>query len=94
MSSYDYWKEREEAQRKKNIKDEKEYDKEIKKIYQNMMDRINNEIYSFYAKYASDNGITMREAKKELLNLILKNMHVKQLNMLRKKIFQSKQMKK
>ena len=69
MSSYDYWKEREEAQRKKNIKDEKEYDKEIKKIYQNMMDRINNEIYSFYAKYASDNGITMREAKKRASKL-------------------------
>lgn len=69
MSSYDYWKGREEAQRKKNIKDEKEYDKEIKKIYQNMMDRINNEIYSFYAKYASDNGITMREAKKRASKL-------------------------
>lgn len=69
MSSYDYWKEREEAQRKKNIKDEKEYDKEIKKIYQNMMDRINNEIYSFYAKYASDNGVTMREAKKRASKL-------------------------
>ena len=69
MSSYDYWKEREEAQRKKNIKDEKEYDKEIKKIYQNMMDRINNEIYSFYAKYASDNGITIREAKKRASKL-------------------------
>lgn len=69
MSSYDYWKEREEAQRKKNIKDEKEYDKEIKKIYQNMMDRINNEIYSFYARYASDNGITMRKAKKRASKL-------------------------
>lgn len=69
MSSYDYWKEREEAQRKKNIKDEKEYDKEIKKIYQDMLDRINNEIYSFYAKYASDNGITMREAKKRASKL-------------------------
>ena len=69
MSSYDYWKEREEAQRKKNIKDEKEYDKEIKKIYQDMMDRINNEIYSFYAKYASDNGIIMREEKKRASKL-------------------------
>ena len=34
-----------------------------------MMDRINNEIYSFYAKYASDNGITMREAKKRASKL-------------------------
>ncbi|OUQ08289.1 hypothetical protein B5E92_04350 [Erysipelatoclostridium sp. An15] len=64
MSSYDYWKEREEAQRKKDNKDMKSYSTEIKKIYQNMMDQISNEIHAFYSKYASDTGITMAEAIK------------------------------
>lgn len=64
MSSYDYWKEREEAQRKKDNKDMKSYSAEIKKIYQSMMDQISDEIYAFYSKYASDTGITMAEAIK------------------------------
>lgn len=64
MSSYDYWKEREEAQRKKDNKDIQSYSAEIKKIYQNMMDQISNEIHAFYSKYASDTGITMAEAIK------------------------------
>lgn len=64
MSSYDYWKKREEAQRKKDNKDMKSYSAEIKKIYQNMMDQISDEIYAFYSKYASDTGITMAEAIK------------------------------
>lgn len=69
MSSYDYWKEREEIQREKNIRDERTYSREIKKIYRDMMDRINDEIYSFYAKYASDSGITLAEAKKRASKL-------------------------
>lgn len=64
MSSYDYWKEREEAQRKKDNRDIQSYSAEIKKIYQNMMDQISNEIHAFYSKYASDTGITMAEAIK------------------------------
>ena len=40
MRSQEYWKNREEEQRKKNIKDEAEYAKEIEKIYLNMMDEI------------------------------------------------------
>ena len=64
MSSYDYWKEREEAQRKKDNKDMKSYSAEIKKIYQSMMDQISDEIHAFYSKYASDTGITMAEAIK------------------------------
>ena len=69
MSSYDYWKKREEAQRKKDNKDMKSYSAEIKKIYQNMMDQISDEIYAFYSKYASDTGITMAEAIKRANNL-------------------------
>lgn len=40
MNSAEYWRLREEKQRLKNIKDEKEYDKKIKEIYQRMMDEV------------------------------------------------------
>ena len=46
MSSRTYWKNREEEQRKKNIRDEAEYAKEIEKIYANMMDEIQKEMDS------------------------------------------------
>ena len=63
-SSEDYWRAREEEQRKHNIEEEKEYQKEIDKIYKQMMSEIDKQIYAFYAKYASQNAISMAEAKK------------------------------
>ena len=66
MSSRTYWKNREEEQRKKNIKDEAEYAKEIEKIYANMMDEIQKEINGFYTRYAKSEGITIAEAKKRV----------------------------
>lgn len=69
MNSAEYWRLREDKQRLKNIKDEKEYDKKIKEIYQRMMDEVQLEINNFYAKYAKDIGITMTEAKKKASNL-------------------------
>lgn len=47
MNSAEYWRLREEKQRLKNIKDEKEYDKKIKEIYQRMMDEVQSEINNF-----------------------------------------------
>lgn len=69
MSSRTYWKNREEEQRKKNIKDEAEYAKEIEKIYVNMMDEIQKEIHGFYTRYAKAEGITIAEAKKRVLKM-------------------------
>ena len=69
MNSAEYWRLREEKQRLKNIKDEKEYDKKIKEIYQRLMDEVQSESNNFYAKYAKDTGITMAEAKKRASNL-------------------------
>ena len=63
-SSEDYWREREEEQRKHNIEEEKAYQKEIDKIYKQMVSEIDKQIYAFYAKYASQNAISMAEAKK------------------------------
>lgn len=64
MDSQTYWKNRETEQRNHNIRDEAEYQKHIREIYQNMIDEIEKEINGFYGKYASKEGITMAEAKK------------------------------
>lgn len=64
MNSEEYWKNRETEQRKHNIRDEAEYQKHIREIYQNMIDEIEKEINGFYGKYAKKEGITMAEAKK------------------------------
>ena len=64
-----YWAEREAEALKHYITDEKEYDKEIKRIYQNMLDACQKEIESFYAKYASAEGISLAEAKKRVSKL-------------------------
>lgn len=69
MTSEEYWRKREENQRKKNITDEAAYNKEIQQIYASMMDNIQKEINSFYTKYASKEGITMAEAKKRVSQL-------------------------
>lgn len=62
--SEEYWRKREEEQRKYNIKEEKACQKEINKIYKQMVNQINDQIYAFYAKYADQHAMTMAEAKK------------------------------
>ena len=58
MTSQEYWKKRESAQRKHNITEEKEYQKRIQEIFRNMQDEITKEINGFYVKYARKEGIT------------------------------------
>ena len=67
--SNDYWRRRETRQRRKNIKDQQEYDKHIESIYQQSMDNIQKEIDSFYTRYARKEGITLAEAKKRASKL-------------------------
>ncbi len=69
MSSKNYWREREERQRKQNIKNEAEYQKKLDDIYANMLDNIEKEINGFYVKYAKAEGITMAEAKKRIAKI-------------------------
>lgn len=66
MNSKEYWAKREAEQLNHNIKDEKQYDKEIKRIYQDMLDACQKEINSFYAKYAAAEGITIATAKRRV----------------------------
>ena len=69
MNSKDYWLNREAEQLKHNITDEKEYEKQIKQIYADMLDACQKEIDSFYGKYARKEGITIAEAKKRVSQL-------------------------
>ena len=64
MSSADYWRKREAEALKENQKQEKDYDKQVAEIYQQMIDECDVDIKTFYARYASKEGITMAEAKK------------------------------
>lgn len=64
-----YWRLREERNRKQNIQDEKAYDREINSIYEQAFDEIQDEINSFYGKYARKEGISMAEAKKRVSRL-------------------------
>lgn len=66
MSSNTYWRDRELEWKNQRLKDEKQYADEIKEIYANMMDSVEKEIESFFARYASKEGITMAEAKKRV----------------------------
>ena len=69
MSSKNYWREREERQRKLNIKNEAEYQKKLDDIYADMLENIEKEINGFYVKYAKAEGITMAEAKKRIAKI-------------------------
>lgn len=68
----EYWRKRETAQRKKNIKNEAEYQKKIDEIYEYMLRNIQKEIDSFYAKYAREEGISIADAKKKVSQLDIK----------------------
>ena len=72
MNSKEYWAKREAEALKHRITDEKEYDRQIKQIYQRQLDSIQKEINAFYGKYAAKEGITLAEAKKRVSELDIK----------------------
>jgi SPP1 gp7 family putative phage head morphogenesis protein len=67
-----YWKDREDEALENYQKSEAEYDKEIHRIYSDMLDGFNKEINAFYGKYATAEGITLAEAKKRVSELDIK----------------------
>ena len=69
MSSKEYWQKRETENQKKYLKKDKEYLAELNNIYKYTMDQVQKEIDSFYAKYASKEGITIAEAQKRASKL-------------------------
>lgn len=64
-----YWADREAEALKRYIKEEAEYDRQIQKIYKDMLDDIQTQINSFYGKYAAKEGISLVEAKKRVKQL-------------------------
>lgn len=66
MNSNEYWRKREADAMKHYVHDEKEYQKRLAKIYQDMLDACQKEIESFYAKYAAAERITLAEAKRRV----------------------------
>ena len=68
-ASIEYWRKREEAAKQAYIKEEAQYQKAVDEVYRNMLDECQKEINSFYAKYASKEGITIAEAKKRVSQL-------------------------
>lgn len=69
MTSSEYWAKREAEALKHRITDEREYDKQIKRIYSDMLVACQTEINAFYGKYAAKEGITLAEAKKRVSEL-------------------------
>lgn len=61
-----YWKDREDEALKHYIRNEKEYDRQIKTIYSSMLDNCQKEIDAFYSRYASAEGISIAEAKRRV----------------------------
>lgn len=72
MNSREYWAKREAEQRKRNIKEEEEYNKRLQEIYEDMCDDVQKEIDSFFRKYAKKEGLTLAEAKKRVSEMDIK----------------------
>jgi len=65
----EYWRQREERQRQKNLEKLGTLNEQISDIYSDMEEAINKEIASFYVKYAAAEGITLASAKERVSKL-------------------------
>lgn len=90
MTSSAYWAKREAEALKHYVTDEKEYDKQLKRIYSDMLDACQSEINAFYGKYAAKEGITLAEAKKRVSELDIKAYERKAKRYVREKDFSAK----
>lgn len=62
----EYWREREEEQKKQNITDLKAYNAELNNIYNRMYIDCQNQINDWYMRYATNEGIGIADAKKRV----------------------------
>ena len=90
MNSKDYWAKREAEALKHYIKDEKEYDRQIKQIYSDMLAGCTKEIEAFYGRYAAKEGITLAEAKKRVSKLDIEKYERKAAKYVKDKDFSDK----
>lgn len=66
LTSKKYWRERAERIIEVEAKKDDEVIEEVRKITSSTISQLANEIYSFYAKYAKAEGLTVAEAKKKI----------------------------
>ncbi|WP_253345343.1 minor capsid protein [Staphylococcus equorum] len=66
LTSKKYWRDRAERIIAIESKKDDEVIEEVRKITSSTMSQLSNEIYSFYAKYADAEGISVNEAKKKI----------------------------
>lgn len=90
MDSKTYWAEREAEALNHYITEEAEYDKQIQKIYKNMLDEIQTQINGFYGKYAAKEGVPLAEAKKRVSELDIKAYERKAKRYVKEKDFSDK----
>ena len=69
MSSKTYWEQREAEALKHYLREEQEYQAQLRAIYQNMLDAAQKEIDAFYGRYADKEQITLAEAKRRVSKL-------------------------
>lgn len=63
QTSLEYWKKREDEARKLYQEQEKNYDEEISRIYNRMLQDVQLQINGFFGRYAKSEGISIAEAK-------------------------------
>lgn len=90
MSRSNYWANREAKALKHYAADEKAYDKRLNAIYSDMLDSVQDQINSFYGRYASAEGITIAEAKKRVTKLDIELYERKARRYVREKDFSAK----
>ncbi|WP_432721146.1 minor capsid protein [Staphylococcus shinii] len=90
LTSKDYWNKR--AMRVIQIEAKKDDDviDEVRKITNSTMSQLSNEIYSFYAKYATAEGITVDEAKKKIQKTDIKEFEARVAQYVKNKDFSEK----
>lgn len=85
--SNNYWEQREQKWIEQRIKNDKAYLNEMVKRYKELANSIQQQINGFYAKYASDTGLTMNEAVKKINSFDVKSFEETAAKMVAKKDF-------
>lgn len=85
--SNNYWEQREQKWIEQRIKNDNAYLNEMAKRYKELANSIQQQINGFYAKYASDTGLTMSEAVKKINSFDVKSFEETAAKMVAKKDF-------
>lgn len=85
--SNNYWEQREQKWIEQRIKNDNAYLNEMVKRYEELANSIQQQINGFYAKYASDTGLTMSEAVKKINTFDVKSFEETAAKMVAKKDF-------